>query len=87
MEHMHWEGHLGSRDVVQVHPNTAAYVRVMDSSNYASYQGGQPYHFYGGQARMNPCAVPVPHSGYWHVAVDLNGGSGSLSARVSTLRR
>lgn len=62
----------------------AANVRLMDSSNFSSYRSGRQHRFYGGLAKQSLVRLQVPHSGNWHVAVDMQGLGGSVraSARV-----
>ena len=62
----------------------AANVRLLDSSNFNSYRNGRRHHYYGGLAKKSPVRLQIPHSGHWHVAVDMQGLRGSVrsSARV-----
>jgi hypothetical protein len=63
---------------------SAANVRLMDSSNFSSYRNGRDHRYYGGLAKSSPILLKIPHSGHWHVAVDLQGLAGNVrsSARV-----
>lgn len=62
----------------------SANVRLMDSSNFSSYRNGRQHRYYGGRATRSPVTLQVPHSGNWHVAVDLQGLGGNVrsSARM-----
>lgn len=63
----------------------AANVRLMDSSNFQSYRNGRQHRFYGGLARQSPVRLSIPNSGHWHVAIDMQGLSGSVRTGISVL--
>jgi len=75
---------LGFRDsgdvVVVTLSGSAANVRLLDSLNFSQYQSGQEHHYFGGLAEQSPVRLPIPHSGIWHVVVDMQGLSGSVNA-------
>ncbi|WP_445163209.1 DUF1883 domain-containing protein [Mycobacterium sp. Dal123C01] len=60
-------------------------VRLMDSSNYRSFQRGEQYRVYGGQPRTSPVLLHVPHSGHWFVVLDYGGHQGRGRASVQVL--
>jgi len=72
-------------EIVEVTLTTGANVRLMDSSNLSSYRSGRQHRFYGGLARRSPIRIPIPSSGHWHVAVDMQGLQGSTRASVRVL--
>jgi Domain of unknown function (DUF1883) len=78
-------GYRSGGEIVEVALSNAANVRLMDSSNFQSYRNGQRHRFYGGQATHSPFRLQIPHSGYWHVAIDLGGYHGSVRASVHVL--
>lgn len=85
MEYLHREFDLGSEDVVEVTlSGNAANVLLLDDSNFDNYRQGRPYSYHGGYAKESPFQIPTPHSGRWHLVVDLGGGAGRVqaSARV-----
>ena len=63
---------------------SAANVRLMDSSNFSSYRNGRQHRYIGGLAKQSPVRLQIPHSGNWHVTVDMQGLRGSVrsSARI-----
>ena len=75
---------LGFRDsgdvVVVTLSGSAANVRLLDSYNFSQYQGGQNHSYYGGLAQQSPVRIQIPHSGIWHVVVDMQGLQGSVQA-------
>lgn len=79
---------LGQRsrgEIVEVQlSGSAANVRLMDSPNFSSYRAGRRHRYYGGLATRSPVRLVIPHSGHWHVTVDLAGVRGSVrsSARI-----
>lgn len=76
-------GHLSSgQTVVVTLSGSAANVRLMDSSNFQSYKAGRQHRYYGGLAKSSPVRLGVPHSGTWHVTVDLQGMRGNVRSGV-----
>lgn len=63
-----------------------ANVRVMDSANFSHYRRGERHRYLGGRALKSPARIPLPHSGRWHVAIDLGGASGGVKASVALER-
>lgn len=62
---------------------SAANVRLMDTTNFNAYRNGRKHRFIGGLAKRSPVRLSVPHSGHWHVTVDLIGLRGKVSSSVS----
>jgi hypothetical protein len=78
-------GHLNGGDVVEVAlQGSAANVRLMTSSDFNNYKNGRRHHYYGGLQKRSPSRINVPHSGTWHLTVDMQGlrGTTRSSARV-----
>jgi Domain of unknown function (DUF1883)/TIR domain len=79
---------LGSRrsgEIVEITlSGSAANVRLVDSSNLSSYKNGRQHRYYGGLAKQSPVRLAIPHSGNWHVVVDMQGLQGNVrsSARI-----
>lgn len=63
----------------------AANVRLLDSSSFQSYRNGRNHRYYGGLARQSPVRLQIPHSGNWHVTVDLQGLRGSVRSGIRIL--
>ena len=79
---------LGQRkrgEIIQVTLTSAANVRLMDSNNFSNYKHGRSHKYIGGLAKISPLKLQIPSSGHWHVAVDMQGLSGSTRASVSVL--
>jgi hypothetical protein len=64
---------------------SAANVRLLDSSNFNSYQSGRQHHYYGGLMRSSPARIVVPNSGNWHVTVDMQGLSGQTRSSIRVI--
>jgi hypothetical protein len=62
---------------------TEANVLLLDTVNFQSYKASRGYHYTGGHYKQSPVRLRVPHSGRWHVVVDLGGAAGSVNASVA----
>ncbi len=78
-------GYRNRGEVVEVTLSSGANVRLMDSSNFSSYRNGRQHRYHGGLATKSPLRLPIPSSGNWHVAVDMQGLQGSTRASVRVL--
>ena len=79
-------GNRKAREIVEVTlSGNAANVRLLDSSNFSSYRNGRRHRYYGGLARQSPVRLQIPHSGHWHVAVDMQGLRGNVQSSVRVL--
>jgi hypothetical protein len=78
-------GYRQRGEIVEVTLSSGANVRLMDSSNFSSYKSGRSHRYAGGLARRSPVRLAIPHSGHWHVAVDMQGLRGSTRAGVRVL--
>jgi hypothetical protein len=85
MKFLHYEFDLGDDDAVRVSLDKQANVRLLDGNNFQKYRSGQNHKYYGGLAKRSPVILRPPHSGRWHVVVDLGGYAGSVSASVSVV--
>ena len=61
----------------------AANVRLLDSSNLASYRRGGSHRYVGGLAKGSPVRLQVPDGGHWHVTGDMLGLGGSVRSSVT----
>ncbi len=87
MKFQHYDlGHRKAGEIVQVNlSGAAANVQLMDSSNFSSYRTGRRYRYTGGHATRSPVRLQIPHSGHWHVAIDLGGYAGTIRSSVNVL--
>jgi hypothetical protein len=86
MNYLHYDLDLGGNDVVVVTLDKAANVQLMDESNYSNYRRGEGFRYYGGYVKTSPYRISPPHSGHWHLTVDLGGYAGTVRASVSVER-
>jgi Domain of unknown function (DUF1883) len=85
MKFLHYEVNLNTAQAVRVTLNRQANVRLLDSNNFQKYRNGKSHDYYGGLATHSPMLVRAPHSGDWHVVIDLGGYAGSVSASVDVV--
>lgn len=79
-------GNLEKGRVVEiVLKGNAANVQLLDNTNFNNYRNGRRYRYIGGLAKKSPIHLAVPHSGHWHVAIDMNGLGGTVNAAVNVL--
>ena len=86
MNYLHYDLSLSDGDIVEITLDKQANVRLLDSSNYTSYQNGAKHRYYGGLAKESPVRLPAPHPGRWHLVIDLGGYAGQVTASVRTIR-
>ena len=87
MKFNHYDiGYQARGNVVEVTlSGSAANVRLLDSGNFQSYRSGRQHRYYGGLIRRSPARLVVPHSGNWHVTVDLQGLRGQTRSAVRVI--
>jgi hypothetical protein len=87
MNFQHYDlGFHNAGEIVQVNlSGNSANVQLMDSSNFDNYRSGRRYQYIGGNATRSPVRIQIPHSGHWHVAIDLGGYAGTIRSSVSVL--
>ena len=78
-------GYKQRGEIVEITLTSGANVRLMDSSNFSNYKNGRQHKYYGGLAKQSPIHLTIPNTGYWHVAVDMQGLRGSTRASVRML--
>ncbi|MFZ4856093.1 MAG: DUF1883 domain-containing protein [Desulfuromonadaceae bacterium] len=78
-------GHRKRGEIVEITLTSGANVRLMDNSNFSDYKNGRRHNYIGGLAKQSPLRLQIPNSGYWHVAVDMQGLQGSTRASVRVL--
>lgn len=78
-------GYRQAGEIVEITLTSGANVRLMDSSNFSSYRSGNRHRYIGGLAKRSPLRLQIPSSGYWHVAIDMQGLQGSTRASVRVL--
>lgn len=59
-------GHL----TAEVHLNHAAYVFLVDSSNFQKYKSGHDFKYFGGHYTQTPVSISVSGSGRWYLIVN-----------------
>jgi hypothetical protein len=85
MKFLHYEFDLDEDNAVRISLDKQANVRLLDGNNFQKYRNGQNHTYYGGLAQRSPVILSPPHSGRWHVVIDLGGYAGSVSASVSVM--
>lgn len=86
MQFIHYDlGQLHGGEIAEVTLNARANVRLMNSSNFATFKRGGRATFYGGQSTRSPIKIPVPNSGHWYVVIDLGGHGGQIKSGVRVL--
>jgi len=71
--------------VVVTLQGSAANVRLMNDANFNSFRSGRQHRYHGGLAKSSPVRLPVPHSGNWHVTVDMQGLRGTVRSGVNVV--
>lgn len=84
MHFTHYDlGYQQRGNVVEVSlSGNAANVRLLDTSNFQSYRSGKQHRYYGGLVTHSPARLTIPHSGSWHVTVDMQGLRGQTRSSI-----
>lgn len=82
MRFLHEEFTGGPAAVVEVEISQQANVMLLDTPNFAAYQSGRQFQYYGGWQTRSPARLTPPNHGRWHVVVDLGGRGGMLRAGI-----
>jgi len=82
---LHYHLNLKPNEVVEVTLDQQANVKLLDEINYGYYQRGERHTYYGGLAKISPVQLRPPHSGHWHLVIDLGGYSGTVAASVRVI--
>ena len=86
MNYLHYDLDLKANDIIEVMLDNQANVRLLDEMNFSAYQrGGRHTYQGGGLAKQSPVRLVPPHSGHWHLVIDLGGYPGTVQASVRTL--
>lgn len=87
MNFSHYDlGFVNGGSIVEVIlQGSAANVRLLDPANFNSYRTGRQHRYHGGLAKSSPVRLQVPHSGNWHVTVDMQGLRGVVRSNVRVL--
>lgn len=87
MRFTHYDlGNLSRGTAIEVTlQGNAANVRLLDSSNFQKYRTGRGHQYSGGLARRSPVQLVIPHSGHWHITVDLQGLRGQVRSSIRVL--
>jgi len=82
MNYLHYDLNIGIGQYVEVTLDKQANVRLLDDYNYSKYKRGDNHQYYGGLAKTSPATLKPPHSGHWHLVIDLGGYAGTVRASV-----
>lgn len=87
MNFTHYDlGYQQRGNVVEVTlSGNAANVRLLDSSNFQSYRSGRQHRYFGGLMTTSPARLVVPHSGSWHVTIDMQGLRGQTRSSIRVI--
>jgi hypothetical protein len=86
MEYLSWDlGNIGPEDTVEVTLKAESNIRLLTPSDFDKYKNGNPFEYYGGNAKYSPFQINPPFQGHWYLTVDLGGSPGKLWAGVRIL--
>jgi hypothetical protein len=87
MEFLHTEFTGGPDTVALVTLDAQANAMLVSDADFAAYQRGRSFQYYGGWATASPVRLVPPHYGRWHVVVDLGGNAGSVRTGIRVIHR
>jgi hypothetical protein len=85
MDYLHWDYSRLSRGatVTVAMTGVESDVMLLSTTNYARFQRGDRYEYYGGHYKRSPVQLTVPSTGAWHVVVVPIGGRVEASVAIS----
>ncbi len=86
MKHIHARDWLNEGNTVRVDCDHQCNVLVMDDRNYALYQRGRSFRYFGGFFKSLPAALRIPSSGHWNTVIDLGGGRANIRYEIKYLK-
>jgi len=86
-EHLHKELHLEAGDAVEIAIDHQANVMLLTDIGYSNYCSGSGFEYLGGNYTRSPILLVAPHTGHWHVVIDLGGQGGSIRHGIRVIRR
>ena len=86
-EFLHKEIELKAGDMVEIVLKQRANVMLLDTPNYESYRKGEDFKYHGGHATKSPVRLAAPHSGTWHLVLDLAGTGGTLEYSINMIKK
>lgn len=86
MKFIHFDLGFQTRgNVVEVNLSGSANVSLLDTSNFERYRKRSRYKYYGGRAIASPVKLTIPHNDHWHIAIDMRGLPGSVTASYKVI--
>src|SRR5262245_6402675 len=85
MKYIHYPVEASEGEVIEVKLDGEANVYLLDPTNFDLYKEGRGFRYRGGYANFNPARLDVPHTGTWHVVIDLGGGPGHVRASLKIM--
>jgi hypothetical protein len=86
MKFLHYEWSvLTPQDTLEIGLDAQANVQLLTDDNYYRFKNGQKYQHHegvAGLAKQSPVFLSPPHTGHWHLVVDLGGYTGSVNVSV-----
>ena len=86
MQFIHSRGYLNAGDTVRLDCDTQCNFMLMTDSDFASYQRGGRFHYFGGHFARFPAFITAAHADNWNIAIDLGGGGANIRYNLSVLR-
>lgn len=85
MDYLHQDFQIRPDQTVEVELDKQANVMLLDDIQYDNYRHGRQFRYLGGLAKQSPVHLSPPHSGHWHLVIDLGGAAGSLRHAIRVL--
>lgn len=86
MDFLLYDVNVGADDVIVVSLDRQANVLLLDDINFSAYRSGRSFHYHGGWRKQSPVRLYPPHTGRWHVVIDLAGRGGTIRAGVTVVQ-
>jgi hypothetical protein len=85
MDFLHEDFQLTTDQTVVVTLDQQANVMLLDDIEFQNYRAGRGFKYFGGLVTQSPARLSPPHTGHWHLVMDLGGASGTLRHSVTVV--
>lgn len=86
MQFIHSREYLDGNQYVRVDCDTQCNLMLTDDNNFANYEAGRSYRYYGGFFKEFPAILVPPYPGNWNITLDLGGAGANIRYSITIVK-